>query len=71
MDSSQSDVYLSLKMIEVINHPNIAEERKDDLIGAAIFMLLKRQKINKLVGLQAKAQILYDRNLVNLYRQIL
>ena len=43
MDSSQSDVYLSLKMIEVINHPNIAEERKDDLIGAAIFMLLKRQ----------------------------
>ena len=61
MDSSQSDVYLSLKMIEVINHPNIAEERKDDLIGAAIFMLLKRQKINKLVGLQAKAQILYDR----------
>ena len=61
MDASESDVYLSLKMIEVINHPNVSDSHRDDLTGAAIMLLLKRQKINKLVALQAKAQHLYDR----------
>ena len=61
MDASESDVYLSLKMIEVINHPNVSDSHRDDLTGAAIMLLLKRQKINKLVGLQARAQHLYDR----------
>ena len=61
MDASESDVYLSLKMIEVINHPNVSDSHRDDLTGAAIMLLLKRQKINKLVGLQARAQHLYER----------
>ena len=40
MDASQSDLYLSLKMIEVINHPNVNVSDKDDLTGAAIMLLL-------------------------------
>ena len=60
MDASESDVYLSLEMIKVINHPNVNESHKDDLTGAAIMLLLKRQKILKLNALQVTAQHLYD-----------
>ena len=65
MDANESDVYLSLTLINVIDRQGINSDHRDDLIGAAIMLLLKRQKINKLVTLQTKAQLLYEKYVEN------
>ena len=44
MDANESDVYLSLTLINVIDRQGINSNHRDDLIGAAIMLLLKRQK---------------------------
>jgi hypothetical protein len=66
MDANESDVYLSLTLINVIDRQGINSNHRDDLIGAAIMLLLKRQKINKLVALQTKAQLLYEKYVENM-----
>ena len=60
MDVLDSEKYLYDEMIKVINHADLPSGHKDDLYGAAIMMLLKREKIKKLSLLQGEAQNMYD-----------
>lgn len=60
MNVLESEKYFHNEIIKVINHDDLPEGHKDDLYGAAIMMLLKREKIKKLSILQAKAQTMYD-----------